>query len=131
MKRKLIFYPPIVAFDVDNTLLETNFPHIIKAKPYCFWLLKEIKEAGWRQILFTNREGEYLQQAKDWFKDHGFEFDAYNDNSAIRKEEWENLGYKDTRKIGCDVIVDDKSIFWKDDLREVGKRLLEIYDKRV
>ncbi|MFP4019955.1 MAG: NIF family HAD-type phosphatase [Bacteroidales bacterium] len=130
LSKSFFFNPPIVAFDVDDTLINSDFPEIISLKPYCLEMLNEVQDAGWRTILWTCREDRYLQQVKNYFEIYGIKFDAYNDNSAIRDEEWKGLPIKDTRKIGCDILVDDRSIFYVDDLRMVKEKLLELYDER-
>ncbi|MGM0410100.1 MAG: hypothetical protein ACQEQF_04980 [Bacillota bacterium] len=131
MEYKLTFNPPIVAIDVDGVLVECDFPKLGKLKPFCLYFLREIKKAGWRRVLFTCRQNKYLQDVKNYFNKYNIKFDAYNDNSAITQKEWDKFGYKDTRKIGYDIIVDDKSIFYQDNLYIVTQKLLKIYDGRV
>lgn len=133
MNKELIFKPPIVAFDFDLTLAETNFPIILKPKPYAISTIKELKEAGWRVIIFTNREGQHLETVKEWANKWDLEFDAYNNNSALTEEEWRRFNYNDSRKLGFDYIVDDRSVFWEDSedvLLKVKHKLLDIYDER-
>lgn len=68
-------------------------------------LIKRRKQ-GNKIILWTCREGDRLQEAVEWCKSYGLEFDAVNENIPEMIEWYGN----DTRKIGYDVLIDDKAI---------------------
>lgn len=128
----LIFDPPIVAIDFDGVICEEKFPFIGRPKPYVVSSIRKIRKAGWRTILWTCRTGRYLKDAKNFLDRWNIKMDAYNDNSAITEEEWYNLGFSDTRKIGADIVIDDRSIFWKDEKdiwRIITAKLLKIYNE--
>lgn len=57
-------------------------------------------------VLITMREGEELQQAVEWCKEQGLEFDAVNDNLPHMKEFFKN----NPRKIFCNEYLDDTNI---------------------
>ena len=67
--------------------------------------LKVSRTNGDKVILWTCREGELLQQAVDWCKGMGLEFDAVNENLPFMIERYGS----DPRKIGADVYIDDKN----------------------
>ena len=101
---------PIWAIDFDGTLTSGNkFPNIGKPNVSLIELLKMAKLQGVRLILWTSREGNYLNDAIEWCKDHGLEFDAVNDNLP---EKIEHMGYN-SRKIVANLFIDDRSFhFW-------------------
>lgn len=77
----------IYAVDFDGTLCESEFPGI--GAPNIFL------------------HGERLQEAVDWCKHHGIEFDAVNENLP---ETLEYFGGTESRKIHADVFIDDKAV---------------------
>ena len=68
-------------------------------------LIKRRKQ-GNKIILWTCRQGERLQQAVEWCKQFGLEFDAVNENLPEMIEHYGG----DTRKVFYDVLIDDKSV---------------------
>lgn len=64
------------------------------------------KRSGAHLVLITMREGEELQQAVEWCKEQGLEFDAVNDNLPHMKEFFKN----NPRKIFCNEYLDDTNI---------------------
>ncbi len=95
----------IICCDFDGTICEHKFPII--GKPYIEvinWLIKYKKE-GHQIILWTCREGQKLQEAIQWCKEQGLEFDAINENVP----EMKNLPYA-IRKVYADIYLDDRSM---------------------
>lgn len=64
------------------------------------------RNQGNKIILWTCREGTRLQEAVEWCRGYGLEFDAVNKNIPEMIEWYGN----DTRKIGYDVLIDDKAV---------------------
>lgn len=64
------------------------------------------REQGNKIILWTCREGARLQEAVEWCKEYGLEFDAVNDNLQELKDEFGN----NPRKIYADCYIDDKAV---------------------
>lgn len=95
----------IYAIDFDGTLCEDKYPEI--GKPFLKRIdkLKKFKERGDRLILWTCRQGKQLEEAVDWCKNYGLQFDAINQNIPEIQKEWRG----DTRKIYCDFYIDDKN----------------------
>lgn len=60
---------------------------------------------GDKLILWTCREGDALQMAVDWCEEQGLYFDAVNANLPDVIAFFGN----DSRKISCDLYIDDKS----------------------
>ena len=118
---------PVVAIDFDDTIVEYDYPFIGNPKFYSIRALKEIKEAGWKIIIWTCRTGKYIDDIKNFFKKWDIKIDTINENVP----EYQELGYKDSRKITADIYIDGRSLFHQDDWRLILKNLLLIYDKRV
>lgn len=100
---------PIWAIDFDGTLTSGGkFPYIGKPNVSLIELLKMAKLQGVRLILWTSREGNYLNEAIEWCKDHGLEFDAVNDNLPEIIERCGN-----SRKVIANLFIDDRAFhFW-------------------
>lgn len=95
----------IYAFDFDGTLCEDKFPDIGPAREHAIKQAKAIKADGNILILWTCRCGERLQEAIDFCKSHGLEFDYVNENVPENIEKYGN----DCRKIYADYYIDDKA----------------------
>lgn len=96
----------IIAIDFDGTLCTEKFPEIGEPIPEMIELTKQLKKEGYKLILWTCREGYVLDNAVQWCKDRGLEFDAVNDNLPEIKAEWK----ANVRKIYCDLYIDDKCL---------------------
>lgn len=104
MKEKVL--PYIVAVDFDGTLCEPKFPAIGAPKTKIINAVKEYKSFGWKIILWTCRNNQYLTEAIEWCKQQGLEFDAINENLPEVEEMFG--GY--TRKLYADAYIDDKNV---------------------
>lgn len=105
----------VVAVDFDNTLCETtDFPICGNPIQKTIEFIKWCKSKGAVIILWTCREGECLEMALGWCKQHDVPIDYANENVPERIEVWGN----DCRKVGADYYIDDK-IVSLDDVKEV------------
>lgn len=101
-------YPKIYAVDFDKTLnLAEKYPDFGQPNIELIEILKERRAAGDKIILWTCREGELLNQAVEYCKKHGLEFDAVNDNLPENIEFFGN----NCRKVWAHHYIDDRS--WK------------------
>jgi len=126
----LFYYPPIVAIDFDGTIYADGYPdieegHFVKD---AIDSIKIIQNAGWRTVLWTCREGDYLKDARQVLNDEGIYMDGYNEN-ILTQEELDEFGFKDTRKIGADVYIDDKIIGGFTNWIAIKQKLLTLYDE--
>ena len=96
----------VIAVDFDGTLFEENFPEVGEPKWEVINYVKKLQIEGNTLILWTCRVGKYLQKAVDMCENVGLKFDYINQNVPERNEEYKN----DSRKIGADYYIDDKSI---------------------
>ena len=96
----------VVAVDFDDSIAYTHYPTIIKPLPHAMDVLRVLMNDPYTiLILWTCREGEYLQQALDFCELYGIKFDYVNENCKERIEYYDN----DSRKIGADLYIYDKS----------------------
>lgn len=102
MKRKYTIY----CVDFDGTLCESILPGIGSPNMALINHLIKRRQQGNKIILWTCRFGERLQEAVEWCKGHGLEFDAVNENLP---EIVEHLGV-DSRKVFADAYIDDKAV---------------------
>ena len=101
-------YPKIYAVDFDKTLnMAGSYPDLGEPNTALIEILKEKQAAGDKIILWTCREGELLNQAVEYCKKHGLEFDAVNDNLPENIEFFGN----NCRKVWAHHYIDDRN--WK------------------
>ena len=96
----------IIAVDFDDTLCYSNWPELGEPNiPLIKYLLQE-KALGNKIILWTCRAGQALSDATNWCQEQGLTFDAINDNLPEIVEMYGN----NSRKITCDVYIDDRNM---------------------
>lgn len=96
----------VIAVDFDGTLCKQAWPEIGEENEILIEHLKEQQAAGAGLILWTNREGDLLEEAVEWCKAHGLTFDAVNANLPELIDLYKN----DCRKINADIYIDDKAV---------------------
>lgn len=76
----------VLSIDFDGTLVEHEYPRIGHPIEGAFEVLKELKEAGHKLILWTCRENDgykisrrFLDEAVEFCKECGVTFDAVNE----------------------------------------------------
>ncbi|MDQ2751637.1 MAG: hydrolase [Bacteroidota bacterium] len=95
----------IIAIDFDGTIVEHAYPKIGAEMLFAFATLKELQKKGHRLVLWTYREGEYLQQAVEYCAANGVEFYAVNENYPGETKEGNY-----SRKLMADIFIDDRNI---------------------
>lgn len=88
--------PYIVAVDFDGTLCVDKYPQIGNPNTKLIERIKKMKSAGVKFILWTCRAGALLDDAINWCKDQGLEFDAVNDNVLEHRMNFPYSGRKIT-----------------------------------
>jgi ribonucleotide monophosphatase NagD (HAD superfamily) len=93
----------IIAVDFDGTIAESEWPEIGKPLPGAIETMTMLQAKGHKIVIWTCRSNEHLTAAVEWLSNRGFDPDAVNETV---KTDYLTLG--DTRKIYCDVLIDDK-----------------------
>lgn len=96
----------VYAVDFDGTLSLGKYPKTGEPNKRLIEMLKEKRENGDKLILWTCRDGEDLEEAVEYCKKEGLEFDAVNDNLEESKE---FLG-GNPRKVFAHEYIDDLGI---------------------
>lgn len=93
----------IYAIDFDGTIVSNKFPKIGEINNQAKTFIERIKSHGDKWILYTMREGKYLDDALKFLKAYGLVPDAVNDNLP----ELCDLYGNNPRKIFANVYIDD------------------------
>lgn len=104
----------IIAVDFDGTLVENKYPEIGKplrgfTDDTLFNELIALRERGVKVILWTSRLGKELENAVNFCKSMGLEFDAVNDDLKEIKDEFDS--YKEWKKLNNLLIEKYSQIF--------------------
>ena len=97
----------VIAVDFDGTIVEHRYPSIGKELPFAIDTLRKLAEEGHRLILWTVREGQYLDDAVEFCRSRGLEFYAVNRDYPEEEKE-HNRHY--TRKLKADLWIDDRNL---------------------
>lgn len=97
----------VIAIDFDGCITKKNvFPEIGEIREHAIDAIKNLQAHGHKVVLWTCREGKYLDAAREVLKAYGIELDGYN-YSPYQLQ---------SRKIVADVYIDDKNVFMVDDV---------------
>ncbi len=111
----------IIAVDFDGTIVEHRYPQIGKEKPFAIATLKKLQHDGHYLILWTIREGDFLDEAVEYCRSKGLEFHAVNSGIG------EDPTSKKHRKISADLFIDDRNLGglpdWGDIYRMITEKL--------
>ena len=117
-----------IAVDFDGTIVEHAYPEIGKDMLFAFETLKALQEKGHRLILWTFRDGKYLEDAVAYCQSKGIEF--YAVNKSYPEEEFDQ---SISRKINCDLFIDDRNLGgfpgWSDVCQMLHPESGEFYHK--
>ena len=97
----------VIAVDFDGTIVEHRYPSIGKELPFAIETLRKLAEEGHRLILWTVREGQYLDEAVEFCRSRGLEFYAINRDYP---EEVQEHNHHFTRKLKADLWIDDRNL---------------------
>lgn len=92
-----------VDFDSTITLSGAEFPEIGRCNPEAIPTLLQLKQLGFKLMLWTCRADESLKAAVEWCAVRGLHFDAINEYPE--QKEWSN-----SPKAYADYYIDDKSV---------------------
>lgn len=96
-------YPPILAVDFDGTIKKSGELNDYDSELSfcCKEALTGLKNKGCKLILWTCRDGDLLEKAKEYLEKHGILhlFDAFNENTQE--------AFTTSNKIYADYYIDD------------------------
>lgn len=119
-----------IAIDFDGTLSFGHFPNLGIPNIRLIDFLKEKKKEGHKLILWTCRVGKRLDEAVEYCRQYGLEFDAINANL---QDDIDN--YCDSRKILADYFIDDKNLLvpggYNDNISDGCHTFGELYEHRT
>ncbi len=122
----------IYAVDFDGTLSMAEWPEVGKVNKELVDFLIRRKRMGDKIILWTCRAGKPLRDAVDFCRSYGLVFDAVNDNLPEVVEQYGS----NSRKITCDVYIDDRACQFDDykytgevDLGRIENELVRFADR--
>ena len=95
----------IIAVDFDGTLADTDATKIYSPNTKLINYLIDRRKNDDKIILWTCREGSRLEQAIEWCKEQGLEFDSVNDNLPGLK-----IFGLNPRKVTADLYIDDMMV---------------------
>lgn|SRR5574344_476741 len=122
-----------IAVDFDGTIVTHEYPKIGRDIPFAIETLKMLQKEQHQLILWTVREGDLLQEAVDYCKNHGLEF--YAVNASYPGETTESAHY--SRKIKADMYIDDTSVGGLPDwgiiyeMVRKGKSMMEVIQEQM
>jgi hypothetical protein len=96
----------IIAVDFDGCLCKNDYPNIGEPNHHVITSLLWAQYNGAKIILWTCRTGKQLDEAVQWCKDYGIEFDAVNGNLPELIESFGN----DSRKVCATEYWDDRAV---------------------
>ena len=99
-----------IAIDFDGTIVEHKYPAIGQPIPRAFEVIKELRRKGHYLILWTYRNGKELDDAIDFCKKNGLDFQAVNHSTKEEASEWKFIYDKISRKPDADVFIDDRNV---------------------
>lgn len=94
-----------IAVDFDGTIVENKYPAIGEEMLFAFATLDALKKKGHQLILWTFRIGRELDDAVEFCRKNGIEFDAVNANY-----EGEVFDASTPRKLNVDCFIDDRNV---------------------
>lgn len=96
----------VIALDFDGTLVENCWPEIGAPIPETIAAYHKERGEGTQFVLWTCRTGKKLDEALEWCKSQGLDFEAVNQNVPEKIEEFG----EDCRKVSADEYWDDRAV---------------------
>lgn len=102
-----------IAVDFDGTIVEHRYPAIGRERPFATATLRQLMKDGHKLILWSVREGKYLEEAVEWCKERGVRFYSINqfldeDGNETIEETQGNGSF--SRKLKVDCFIDDRNV---------------------
>lgn len=101
----------IIAIDFDGTIVKHEYPSIGEPIPNAIETLKRLVLNGHELMLWTMRSGKELEEAVQYCKNNGIEFNSINENIEQQRTKWSTSNkqyaslYIDDAALGCPLIL--------------------------
>jgi len=96
----------VIAIDFDDTIFADEYPFVGEPLPGAIDTINKYYNQGHTIIIWSCREGDYAEEAILALEREGVKYHFFNNNAPERTAKY---GY-DSRKIGADIFIDDRSI---------------------
>ena len=96
----------VIAIDFDDTIFYDAYPFVGEPIPKAIDTINKYYNKGHTIIIWTCREGEAAEEAILALEREGAKYHFFNNNDPDRAKLYNN----DSRKLGCDILIDDKSL---------------------
>ena len=97
----------IIAIDFDGSICRNKYPEIGEPMPLAIESIKELRERGHDLILWTCRQGDLLDEAVEWCKEHGIPFDLVNE---FEPNNLKAFGGVAGNKVFANIYIDDRNL---------------------
>lgn len=98
----------VIAVDFDGTCVDHRYPQVGPSVPGAADVLRELAAAGHQLIIWTMRDGQYLEDAKAWWDYQDIPYFGANRNPD---QNWSSSPkayahiYIDDAALGCPLVV--------------------------
>lgn len=99
----------IIAIDFDGCIAVERYPKIGPPIKGSKGTINRLYDEGHTIIIWTCRSGALQEEAIAWLNQQGYKWHHFNSSVPERIEFY---GY-DSRKIGCDIMIDDRCLLSK------------------
>ncbi len=96
----------IIAIDFDGTICQNKYPEIGEPLPLAIESIRELHQTHYL-ILWTCRQGEQLDDAVKWCKEHGILFDSVNGHEPNNLKAFDGVA---GNKVYADIYIDDRNL---------------------
>jgi len=100
----------IIAVDFDNTIVNSDYPHILGLKDNVALVMKKWYEQGMYIQIHSCRNGEAEWELETFLFDNNIPYHTINDHAPWIKEKFFNPHHPISRKLFHHVLVDDTSL---------------------
>ena len=100
----------IIMVDFDATLVDSDYPTIIRLKPHAQEVMKKWHEQGIYLIINTCRNGKAEWEAETFLFDNKVPFHKINDHAPFVKDKYFDPHHPISRKIYANLQIDDTSL---------------------
>lgn len=118
----------IIALDFDNTIVYDKYPEIGELKPNAKQIINLLYNRGHKILIWSCRGKTSEVEAIKFLEKEGVKFHTFNANLQERIEFYDH----DSRKLGYDVLIDDRNLGGiPDDWDDILELLVEQFGEKI